>query len=269
MPLYNMNQLVGTADIAMLVFDTLRYDVAATEFAKGNTPHLSRFFPDGWEKRHSPGNFTYPAHHAFFSGFLPTPVDPNASRERLFATEFFGSETISERTKVFPTATIVDGFQKTDYDTICIGGVGFFNKQTALSSVFPDMFNESHWSEELGVTNQNSTENQIQLIQKRLETIPSQQRVFLYLNISAIHQPNYYYIEGKSKDDLETHAAALRYVDSCLPPLFDTLKKRSETFIIATSDHGTLYGEDGYTGHRVGHEAVYTVPYMESILSPN
>jgi hypothetical protein len=29
------------------------------------------------------------------------------------------------------------------------------------------------------------------------------------------------------------------------------------------SDHGTLFGEEGWTGHRIGHPAVWTVPYAE------
>ena len=33
-------------------------------------------------------------------------------------------------------------------------------------------------------------------------------------------------------------------------------------------DHGTAYGEDGYHGHRVAHEVVWTVPYAEFLLTP-
>ena len=38
---------------------------------------------------------------------------------------------------------------------------------------------------------------------------------------------------------------------------------RPQTFIIICSDHGTLYGEDGYVGHRIAHPIVTTVPYAE------
>lgn len=263
---YNMNDIVGVADIAMLVFDTLRYDVATQEFANGGTPCLAAEFPTGWEKRHSPGSFTYAAHQAFFSGFLPTPADASASRQRLFATEFAGSETAGNSTKVFQTANIIEGLRSEGYHSICIGGVGFFNRQTALSCVLPGLFDESHWTPDLGVTALESTQNQIELAKERLQSRQSSQRLFFYLNISAIHQPNCHYL-GKTRDDLETHAAALRYVDSCLPELFRLFQNRSDTFVIACSDHGTLYGEEGFEGHRVGHDAVYTVPYMETLLT--
>lgn len=42
---------------------------------------------------------------------------------------------------------------------------------------------------------------------------------------------------------------------------------RRPCFVIVCSDHGTAYGEDGHTGHRIGHEVVWTVPYGEFILS--
>ena len=42
----------------------------------------------------------------------------------------------------------------------------------------------------------------------------------------------------------------------------------ARTFLIACSDHGTLYGEQGFTGHRVGHPAVWTVPYAQAMISP-
>jgi len=44
------------------------------------------------------------------------------------------------------------------------------------------------------------------------------------------------------------------------------MRKRAPTFAIVCSDHGTAYGEDGYRGHRLAHEVVWTVPYAEILL---
>jgi arylsulfatase A-like enzyme len=74
------------------------------------------------------------------------------------------------------------------------------------------------------------------------------------------------YIPGASADSLQTHAAALEYVDGQLPPLFAALQGRGPTLAILCSDHGTAYGEDGYSGHRIGHPTVWTVPYAEIVL---
>ncbi|MDI5940063.1 sulfatase-like hydrolase/transferase, partial [Micromonospora sp. DH15] len=70
-------------------------------------------------------------------------------------------------------------------------------------------------------------------------------------------------------DDLASHAAALEYVDSRLGRLFALLTGRGRpVFTIVCSDHGTAYGEDGHTGHRVGHDVVWTVPYAHFTLRP-
>ena len=45
------------------------------------------------------------------------------------------------------------------------------------------------------------------------------------------------------------------------------MSARRPGFAIVCSDHGTAYGEDGYTGHRIGHEVVWTVPYGEFTMS--
>ena len=80
--------LIGTHDALFITLDTLRYDVARDALAEGRTPNLAAVLPGGvLEERHSPGNFTYAAHHAFFAGFLPTPISPGP-HPRLFAARF-------------------------------------------------------------------------------------------------------------------------------------------------------------------------------------
>jgi hypothetical protein len=261
----DMNQIVGRDDIVLLTLDTLRHDVATAEFHAGETPHFAALFPGGWETRHSPGSFTYAAHHAFFAGFLPTPISPPWP-PRLFAARFAGSETTGAETCVFDTPDIVAGLRARGYYSICIGGVGFFNKQSPLGCVLPSLFDESHWAPELGVTHPDSTRLQFELAGERLRALPPDRRVFLFINISAIHQPNRHYLPGTEHDTLQSHAAALRYVDARLPILLAALRARSRAFLIACSDHGTLYGEDGFTGHRVGHPAVWTVPYAQTLF---
>jgi hypothetical protein len=262
----NARTLVGTHNILFITLDTLRYDVAVEALRVGRTPNLAALLPEsGWEARHTPGSFTYAAHQAFFAGFLPTPIAPGR-HPRLFAARFAGSETTAEQTFVFDAPDIVTGLAAEGYHTICIGGVGFFNKQNPLSNVLPGLFAESYWSPELGVTHPNSAANQIRCAIDALERVPAERRVFLFINVSALHQPNCIFLPGATSDTPETQAAALTYVDGQLPPLFHTLQRRSPTLAIVCSDHGTAYGEDGYVGHRVGHPVVWTVPYAEFVL---
>jgi hypothetical protein len=264
----NVRALVGTHDLLFVTFDTLRYDVAAREFALGRTPVLARVLPEsGWELRHTPGTFTYAAHQAFFAGFLPARPSPTPA-PRLFASRFEGSETTGETTYCFDEPNLVTALAAAGYRTLCIGGVGFFNQRTALGRVLPGLFDEAHWSPALGVTDPASTAHQVDLACARLAALPRDQRVFLFLNVSAIHQPNRMYLSGAVEDSIESHAAALRYVDAAIEPLFDAFRRRAPTLAILCSDHGTLYGEGGHRGHRVAHPAVFEVPYAEVLLGP-
>lgn len=261
-----MKNHLGQSDILLITLDTLRYDVAVSAMNAGLTPNMQRLLPGGvWEERHTPGSFTYAAHHAFFAGFLPTPTSPGP-HPRLFAARFPGSQTSTDETFVFDAPDIVTGLANADYHTICVGGVGFFNKQSALGSVLPGLFHESHWSENLGVTDRDSTQNQIDVAIDSVNQLPTNQRAFLFMNVSALHQPNCMYVEGATEDSLTTQAAALAYVDQQLPRLFESLQKRADVFCIVCSDHGTAYGEDSYVGHRLSHPVVWNVPYCEFLL---
>lgn len=262
----NAAACVGTHDVLLLTLDTLRYDAAERARERGLTPFLASLLPQGrWERRHTPATFTYAAHQAFFAGFLPTPAEPGP-HPRLFAARFAGSETTTTETAQFDAPDIVRGFAGRGYHTVCIGGVGFFNRLTPLGSVLPDLFAESHWSPELGVTEPHSTRNQVRLAVEILERLPRERRVFLFLNVSALHQPNRHYLPGAEEDCLESHIAALGYVDGELPPLFRALRRRAPLLAVLCSDHGTAYGEDGYRGHRLAHPSVCEVPYAELLL---
>jgi hypothetical protein len=263
----DMNMIVGSHDILLVTLDTLRYDVAAELIEAGRLPSLARVLPGGrWERRHSPGSFTYASHAAMFAGFLPTPAEPGP-HPRPFAARFPGSATTAPGTWVFDACDLPSGLAKAGYHTVCIGGVGFFDKRTPLGSALPGMFAESHWSPEFGVTSRHSLERQIDRAEQVLRG--RDQPVFLFVNVSALHQPNWFHLPGATReagDSRATHAAALEYVDRHIGRLFAAVSSRRPCLAVVCSDHGTAYGEDGYRGHRINHPVVTTVPYAEFTL---
>ncbi|MDJ0851949.1 MAG: STM4013/SEN3800 family hydrolase [Myxococcota bacterium] len=261
-----MNHVVGSEDLLLLTLDTLRYDVALRGLREGRTANLARWLGDaGWEERHSPSSFTYAAHCAFFAGFLPTPVSPGP-HPRPFALRFEGSESIGPGTCVLEGANVVEGLAARGYHTACIGGVGFFNRKNPLGRVLPSLFAESHWDESLGVTDRDSFEHQVERAEQVIERLSPGRRLFLFVNVSALHQPNRLYVDGAVEDGPDTQLAALAYVDSLLPRLFAALGRRGPCHAILCSDHGTAYGEAGHRGHRHAQEVVWTVPYAELAL---
>lgn len=260
----DMNTVIGTHDLLLVTLDTLRYDVAADLLAAGRLPNLARVLPGGaWERRHTPGSFTYAAHAAMLAGFLPTPVTPGP-HPRLFAAAFPGSATTADGTWRFDAADLPTGLAQAGYHTVCVGGVGFFNKLTPLGAALPALFAESHWEPGFGVTSPTSFEQQISCVRRAVRG--RAEPVFVLVNVSALHQPNHFYLPGASGDTRESHGAALEYADRHIGGLFAVMSERRPCLAIVCSDHGTAYGEDGHTGHRIGHEVVWSVPYGEFVI---
>ncbi len=263
----DMNQIVGAYDILFVCLDALRWDVALEEQEKGGTPVLNRYGP--WRKCQAPGNFTYPSHQAMFAGFLPVDEEIRDMKER---EKLFFSQDIGMGRKAPPGAytfcapTFIQGLEQAGYTTCCIGGVSFFDKRTPIGNVLPGFFQQSYWRPSFGCMVKDSARNQVDFAVGKLRQIPEQQRVMMYLNISAIHYPNYFYVPGENSDSKLTHGAALRYVDGALDSLFAAFRKRGDTFVICCSDHGSCYGEDGFHYHGLNHPVVNTVPYKHFIM---
>lgn len=281
----DMTQIVGRNDILFLCIDCLRFDVAKGEEDRGGTPVLNKY--GKWRECQAPGNFTYPSHQAMFAGFMPIDKDIHEMKRR--EVLFFSQNTCSRRKApkgafIFKRPTWIEELSDRGYETLCIGGVGFFDKRTELGSVLPGYFNRSYWNPSFGCMAKESAKNQVDFALSILKKIPKEKRVMMYINFSAVHYPNYFYLDGahkdsaenpqrefmyldgEHKDSVESHRRALMYIDGELERLFMGFKKRGETFVICCGDHGTCYGEDGVWYHGVNHPIVNTVPYKHFLL---
>lgn len=70
---------------------------------------------------------------------------------------------------------------------------------------------------------------------------------------------------GKLRALRERQIEAVRYLDTVVEELFDVAPKN--TYVTITSDHGELFGEDGYFGHGpIQHPKVFEVPFVEGKL---
>src|SRR5262249_17634128 len=71
--------------------------------------------------------------------------------------------------------------------------------------------------------------------------------------------------EAEVKEARERQITALQYVGGLFASLF--AKIPDDTYVIVTSDHGELFGEDGQFGHGpVVHEKVFEVPLAEGLV---
>ena len=58
---------------------------------------------------------------------------------------------------------------------------------------------------------------------------------------------------------------AVAYLDQVFARLFDLVPRH--TYVTVTSDHGELFGEDGYFGHGpINHDKVFEVPLIEGLV---
>ena len=71
------------------------------------------------------------------------------------------------------------------------------------------------------------------------------------------------FFDDAKMEELRKHQVrAVGYLDKVVEELFDVVPK--DTYITITSDHGELFGEDGYFGHGpIHHEKVWEVPFVE------
>jgi len=66
----------------------------------------------------------------------------------------------------------------------------------------------------------------------------------------------------KMKQLQARQVGAVKYLDGVVEELFDRVPQ--DTYVTVTSDHGELFGEDGYFGHGpVQHEKVMEVFFLE------
>lgn len=267
----NMNEIAGSHNILFVCIDSLRFDVAYEEQENGGTPVLNSY--GRWRKCHAPGNFTYPSHQAMFAGFLPIDceISEMKKRETLFFSEDIGmGRKAPEGAFLFSRPTWVEELADIGYKTYCIGGLSFFDKRTALGNVFPALFQHSYWNPSFGCKVQDSAKNQVDFALKNILGKSSPDgKIMMYINISALHYPNYFYADCGKKDSKEAHRMALRYVDSQLERLFNGFAGIGDTFVICCSDHGTCYGEDGIWYHGINHPVINTVPYKHFIIKGN
>ena len=263
----DMTQIVGKSSILWICLDSLRYDVAMEEEQAGGTPYLNQY--GTWQKRQAPGNFTYPSHQAMFAGFFPVESDVTEMKQReklFFAEDVERGRKTPEGAFHFQGSNWVQGLEQEGYKTYCIGGLSFFDGRSQLGKVMPGYFQKHYWTPAFGCKVKDSARHQVDTALRLLKKQDENEKIFLYINVSALHYPCYMYLEGAKKDSVEAQRAALRYVDGELGRLFAGFQQFGDTFVICCSDHGTCFGEDGMWYHGFSHPLVNTVPYKHFLL---
>ncbi len=271
----------------LIVLDSCRYD----SFKRARPATMQKLGKT--ERRWSYATWTAPSHFNLLMGLMPHTSPRNVYASEYYQREFvrfnerLGGEGIEFRSFI-PRLWLPVLMQKLGYRTHAMVSLPVLNPTTAINTGF-DSF-----------TLMDKHNDMRAMLQKMKfdEERPS----FYLLNVGETHYPYalpsepvdaWPRISGvhgvfKHLDDLVvggklrrtakprfTNSAlktlrsrqieAVRYLDDVIEELFDLVPKN--TYITITSDHGELFGEDGYFGHGpVQHEKVMEVPFLEGKL---
>ena len=138
---------------------------------------------------------------------------------------------------------------------------------TPLGRVLPGFFAESVWSPALGVAARDSTANQVRVALDWLGGVAADERVLLFINVSATHPPHAHLSRrgDRGLPRLAGGGAGLRRFASCRRCSTRCAGAGGASACVL-ADHGEAHGEDGRRGHRIAHPTVTTVPYAHFLL---
>ena len=269
-------------NLVVVVLDSLRFDA----WAQARTPNLDRLGEAA--RRWSYASWTAPSHYNLLMGLMPhdSPTHVYASehykddleryRERLGIDAF-------EFRSLLPSLSLPTYLRTKGYRTSARVSMPVLNPATPLRAGFDDY--------QL-MPRHNDFAAMLQTVE-----FATEQPSFWLLNVGETHYP--YATPGEDPSDWprisglhgvvrrlggdddggdepffdESQLAELRqrqidalsYVDGVMAGLYDLVP--ADTWIIVTSDHGELFGEEGYFGHGpIMHPKVFEVPFVEGRL---
>jgi hypothetical protein len=273
----------GARNLVLVVLDSLRYD----SWVAAELPALGRL--GRVERRWSYASWTAPSHYNLLMGLLPHTSPSHVYASDLYREEYarygerLGVEGIEFR-RLLPSLFMPTFLRRElGYLTRAMVSMPVLNEHTAINRDFD--------SYELMPTH-----NDMAAMVERLE-FDAERPSFYLLNVGETHYP--YAIPGEDPEDWprvaglhgtvkrlgdpapdedgdrrdlfapETLAemrarqiAATSYLDGVFERLYERLPR--DAWLIVTSDHGELFGEDGYFGHGpIVHEKVLEVPFVE------
>ncbi len=262
--------------------DSCRYD----SFTSADTPHIDDI--GKVEKRFSYASWTAPSHYAFTMGMMP-----HLSPTHVFASEVYKEEFAlwTKRTgcadiafkDFLPELSLPKVLSLLGYRTFARVSMPVLNQYTLISKHFDDYRLMDNHNDFAGMVDEIN--------------FPADRPHYYFLNLGETHYPYmlsgedlplisgvhgvFKTLAGEKKENAaksdgffnlelmkrlqRQQIKCVEYLDSQIGILMKKAPKN--TCFIITSDHGELFGEDGYFGHGpVMHEKCFEVPYVEGYL---
>ena len=283
-------------NVVFIVFDSCRWDA----YQAARTPNLDRIAPA--EKRYSYASWTSPSHFTFLMGMVPHKSPKGVFASNVYRDEFsLWSSRLNiqdvEFGKFVPQLSLPHFLKSQGYRSEGMVSLPVLNPMTPLSAHF-DRYELAPSHNDLGIILEgNSDFTGVKF--------DSERPGFFFINTGETHYP--YTLPGETADDLphisgvhgvfkhlddflknpaefmsdrkkdeffspeqfrafyEKQIACVEYLDGVVGKFMDRCP--DNTWFIILSDHGELFGEDGYFGHGpIFHEKVFEVFYLEGPL---
>ena len=272
----------------LIIFDSCRYD----SFIRARPKVMRKL--GRVEKRWSYASWTAPSHYNLLMGLLPHQSPKHVFASEYYKKDFFkfnerlGAENIEFKSLVPKLYFPLFLKEKLGYRTHARVSLPVLNPRTILNQGFDSyQLMPDH--------------NDMRAMVREMR-LPKDRPSFYLLNVGETHYPyalpdeppeewprisgvhgvfkhlDDHVVGGKLvrgkkrffdpkalKELRQRQIKAVKYLDQVVEELFDIVPKN--TYITITSDHGELFGEDGYFGHGpIQHDKVLEVPFVEGKL---
>ncbi len=283
-------------NVFFIVFDSCRFDA----YQAAKTPNMDRIGKA--EKRYSYASWTSPSHFTFLMGMVPHQSPKGVFASNVYRDEFaLWSKRLNVKEvdfgKFVPQLSLPYFLRSQGYRTEGVVSLPVLNPMTAMSQHF-DRYELAPSHNDLSlILDGSDTFKGI--------TPKKDEPTFYFLNTGETHYP--YLLPGESGTDLphisgvhgvfknldeflknpsealekskqdefftpeqfrafyEKQISCVEHLDGVVGKLMDRCP--SNTHFMIMSDHGELFGEDGYFGHGpIFHEKVFEVFYLEGQL---
>jgi hypothetical protein len=274
----------GANNLVVVIFDSLRYD----SWLAASPPNLAHL--GAVERRWSYASWTAPSHYNLLMGLLPHSNPP-----RVYASEYYKQDFIrySERLGVknmefkrLLPSIFLPTFLRNElgYRTHAMVSMPVLNRHTAINRDFDSyelMPTHNDMAAMLGrmtfdderpsfyLLNTGETHYPYALPDEDPSTWPrisGVHGVFKRLDDQPGPEGELEFFDPRTLEELrERQVNAVSHLDGVMGRLFDLVPKN--TWIVVTSDHGELFGEDGFFGHGpIAHDKVFEVPLVEGLV---
>jgi hypothetical protein len=275
----------GANNLVVVVLDSLRYD----SWLAAEPKTLAALGPV--ERRWSYASWTAPSHYNLLMGLLPHTSPPEVYASEYYKEDFARySERLAvpgmEFAKVLPSLFLPTYLKHAlGYSTHARVSMPVLNRHTAINRDFDsyelmpshndmaamlDTMELSPDRPSFHLLNVGETHYPYALPDEdpsKWPRISGVHGVFKHLDdeLDATTEPREFFDRHALRELQDRQIHAVEYIDGVIARLFDLLP--SNTWVVVTSDHGELFGEDRFFGHGpVAHEKVFEVPFVEGMV---